>query len=78
MKLVDAPNIRHADLLAELEAHRGASGFVLEPGRDFLAKRKPRARHIVTNPPYGRGLADAFGSTPLSSPPRLAAGWRCW
>jgi hypothetical protein len=31
-----------------------------EPGRDFLAERKPRAKHIVTNPPYGRGLADAF------------------
>lgn len=30
------------------------------PGRDFLAERKPIAKHIVTNPPYGRGLADAF------------------
>lgn len=29
-------------------------------GRDFLAQRKPLAKHIVTNPPYGRGLADAF------------------
>lgn len=29
-------------------------------GIDFLAEREPRARHIVTNPPYGRGLADAF------------------
>lgn len=29
-------------------------------GRDFLAERKPLAKHIVTNPPYGRGLADAF------------------
>jgi len=31
-----------------------------EAGRDFLAERKPLAKHIVTNPPYGRGLADAF------------------
>ncbi len=27
---------------------------------DFLNEEKPRARHIVTNPPYGRGLADRF------------------
>jgi hypothetical protein len=31
-----------------------------EAGRDFLAERQPLAKHIVTNPPYGRGLADAF------------------
>lgn len=29
-------------------------------GIDFLAERRPRARHIVTNPPYGIGLADDF------------------
>jgi hypothetical protein len=29
-------------------------------GRDFLAETRPLAKHIVTNPPYGRGLADAF------------------
>ena len=29
-------------------------------GRDFLAERQPLARNIVTNPPYGKGLADAF------------------
>ena len=29
-------------------------------GIDFLAERTPRARNIVTNPPYGRGLADRF------------------
>lgn len=29
-------------------------------GRDFLRERTPLARHIVTNPPYGKGLADAF------------------
>jgi hypothetical protein len=31
-----------------------------ETGIDFLAQTSPRARHIVTNPPYGNGLADAF------------------
>lgn len=31
-----------------------------QPGRDFLAERTPLATHIITNPPYGRGLADAF------------------
>jgi predicted RNA methylase len=30
------------------------------PGVDFLDQRLPRAKHIVTNPPYGRGLGDAF------------------
>lgn len=27
---------------------------------DFLKSNAPRAKHIITNPPYGRGLADAF------------------
>jgi hypothetical protein len=27
---------------------------------DFLNQRRMRGRHIVTNPPYGSGLADAF------------------
>jgi hypothetical protein len=27
---------------------------------DFLKELRPRAKHIVTNPPYGSGLADAF------------------
>lgn len=31
-----------------------------EPGVDFLQQTLPRAKHIITNPPYGRGLADAF------------------
>lgn len=31
-----------------------------EANRDFLAETRPLAKHIVTNPPYGRGLADAF------------------
>jgi hypothetical protein len=30
------------------------------PGVDFLKEIRPRARHIITNPPYGSGLADAF------------------
>ena len=29
-------------------------------GMDFLRESVSRAKHIVTNPPYGRGLADAF------------------
>jgi predicted RNA methylase len=29
-------------------------------GVDFLKETRPRARHVVTNPPYGSGLADAF------------------
>ncbi|MEQ1694824.1 MAG: hypothetical protein ABL901_03190 [Hyphomicrobiaceae bacterium] len=29
-------------------------------GIDFLKEQRPRAKHIVTNPPYGSGLADAF------------------
>lgn len=29
-------------------------------GIDFLSESIPRARNIVTNPPYGSGLADAF------------------
>jgi hypothetical protein len=38
---------------------RYAYGFG-QPGIDFLAEQSPRAKHIVTNPPYGQGLADAF------------------
>src|ERR1700674_2233715 len=29
-------------------------------GIDFLKERRTPAKHIVTNPPYGRGLADRF------------------
>ena len=29
-------------------------------GQDFLQNNVPLAKHIITNPPYGRGLADAF------------------
>ncbi|MGE3914328.1 MAG: hypothetical protein AB7F78_01415 [Hyphomicrobiaceae bacterium] len=34
-------------------------------GVDFLCETAPRARHIVTNPPYGRGLGDAFALNAL-------------
>lgn len=30
------------------------------PGLDFLESREPLAKHIITNPPYGHGLADDF------------------
>lgn len=36
-----------------------------EANRDFLAETLPLAKHIVTNPPYGRGLADAFAKHAL-------------
>jgi predicted RNA methylase len=45
----------HAVVSTDLYAYGfGASGI------DFLRERTPRARNIVTNPPYGRGLADRF------------------
>ncbi len=31
-----------------------------KPDVDFLQTKLPRAKHIVTNPPYGRGLGDRF------------------
>lgn len=31
-----------------------------EAKRDFLLETQPLAKNIITNPPYGRGLADAF------------------
>ena len=34
-------------------------------GVDFLKELRPRAKHIVTNPPYGSGLADAFAEKAL-------------
>lgn len=36
-----------------------------DPGYDFLSLAKPLAKHIVTNPPYGYGLADRFVSHAL-------------
>lgn len=29
-------------------------------GIDFVRQTESRAKHIITNPPYGRGLGDAF------------------
>lgn len=29
-------------------------------GINFLTQTVPRAKHVITNPPYGHGLADAF------------------
>lgn len=37
-------------------AHRGFG----PGGIDFLSETEPRARNIITNPPYGAGLADQF------------------
>lgn len=37
-----------------------------EAGVDFLAQTRCRAKHIVTNPPYGFGLADRFVAHALS------------
>jgi hypothetical protein len=37
-----------------------------ESGVDFLREKNVRATHIVTNPPYGRGLADAFVTKALA------------
>jgi hypothetical protein len=30
------------------------------PGIDFLREASPRAKHVITNPPYGGGMADMF------------------
>ncbi|WP_273770556.1 hypothetical protein, partial [Aeromonas hydrophila] len=35
-------------------------------GVDFLKELRPRAKHIVTNPPYGSGLAVAFAERALA------------
>lgn len=35
-------------------------------GIDFLDQCLPKAKHILTNPPYGRGLGDAFVAKALS------------
>lgn len=58
----------------ELEAHKyRVTSTDLAPcwgygitGRDFLREREPLAKHIVTNPPYGKGLADAFAKHALA------------
>lgn len=38
-------------------------------GVNFLSEPRARAGHIITNPPYGRGLADAFILKALSLVP---------
>lgn len=45
----------HAVVSTDLVARGFGTG-----GVDFLRETTSRAKHIVTNPPYGRGLADAF------------------
>lgn len=51
----------HAVIATDLHAYGvGTSGI------DFLDATQPRAQHIVTNPPYGSGLADKFVLQALS------------
>lgn len=55
----------HISKVLEAHGHQVVSTDLVdhgygEPGRDFLTERSPQARNIITNPPYGRGLADAF------------------
>lgn len=60
-----------ADVL-KLEFHRKVVATDLmdygygEAGIDFLEEPEARAKHIVTNPPYGFGLGDAFAVKALS------------
>jgi len=51
----------HAAVATDLHAY----GFG-EAGIDFLKCSTHRARHIVTNPPYGWGLADRFVAKALA------------
>jgi len=53
----------HGHAVVSTDLHAYGHG---ESGVDFLAQRHPRAKHIVTNPPYGRGLADRFLRRALS------------
>src|SRR5262249_43976971 len=53
-----------SDILVEA-GHRVVSTDLIDrgygaPGVDFLCEAQPRAKHIITNPPYGAGLADRF------------------
>jgi hypothetical protein len=45
-------------------------------GIDFLKELRPRAKHIVTNPPYGSGLADAFAEKALGFAAQTGGGRR--
>lgn len=54
-----------AKVLADEYGHKVAATDLMDygfgqAGIDFLEEREPRAKHIVTNPPYGFGLGDAF------------------
>jgi hypothetical protein len=61
----------HISRVLEAAGHRVIStdlnnwGYGL-PGYDFLRQQEPMADHIITNPPYGSGLADAFVTKALS------------
>lgn len=47
----------HGHAVVATDLHAYGHG---ETGVDFLRQTAPRAKHIVTNPPYGWGLADRF------------------
>jgi len=47
----------HGHAVVSTDLHAYGHG---ETGIDFLRERTARAKHIVTNPPYGWGLADRF------------------
>lgn len=49
--------IEHGHVVVSTDLHEHGYGL---HGCDFLAETAPRARNIVTNPPYGRGMADRF------------------
>lgn len=53
----------HGHAVVSTDLHAYGHG---EPGVDFLRERVSRAKHIVTNPPYGFGLADRFVRRALS------------
>ncbi len=55
----------HISKILEAEGLRVVSTDLIDRrfgagGVDFLREACPRAKHIITNPPYGRGLADRF------------------
>lgn len=55
----------HISKVLEAHGHQVVSTDLVdhgygEPSHDFLTERESRAKHVLTNPPYGRGLGDAF------------------
>ena len=54
----------HGHAVISTDLHAYGHG---ETGIDFLRERTARAKHIVTNPPYGWGLADRFVRRALNS-----------